>query len=224
MTLLCESVVLPPAPHSRRVRHHVNPLKMEFLQMAPPPLPLPPGPVEVELGCADARFLFERARQHPETSLVGIEIRQEWVRRVNERARAQGVPNLAAVHANINQHLRALFRPGQVDRFFLNFPDPWFKRAQHKRRVLDLTLAEELHELLRPGGELLFQSDVFDVALSALEVLERTGGLINTCGEWSFCRENPYGARSLREVRAEERGLRIWRLLFRRATPPEAGR
>ncbi|MCS6912157.1 MAG: tRNA (guanosine(46)-N7)-methyltransferase TrmB [Myxococcales bacterium] len=224
MPLLCEAVGLPPGPRSRRVRHHVNPLKLEFLQMAPPPLPLPPGPVEVELGCADARFLFERARQHPGTSLIGIEIRPEWVRRVNERARAQGVPNVAAVHANINQDLPALFRPGQVDRFFLNFPDPWFKRAQHKRRVLDLALAEQLRELLRPGGELLFQSDVFEVALAALEVLERTAGLTNVCGEWSFCRQNPYGARSLREIRAEERGLRIWRLLFQRATAPQACR
>src|SRR4051795_4366251 len=100
--LLCETVAAPPVPKTKRVRHHVNPLKADFLSTAPPPLQLPPGPVEVELGCADARFLFQRARRHPGTSCVGVEIRRELVRRVNDQARAEGLPNLAAVFANMN--------------------------------------------------------------------------------------------------------------------------
>ena len=218
--LLCESVPPPPPAkqRGRRVRHHVNPLKADFLSTAPPPIPLPPGEVEVELGCADARFLFERARQPPAVSCVGVEIRRELVRRVNDQARAEGLPNLVSVFANINADLPALLPRGRVQRFFLNFPDPWFKRAQRKRRVVDPRLGAELRDLLAPGGELFFQSDVFELALDAMEALEQVPGLRNRFGEWSFCRKNPYGAESLREVRVQEKEQPVWRMLYVRAT------
>jgi tRNA (guanine-N7-)-methyltransferase len=78
-------------------------------------------------------------------------------------------------------------------------------------------LVEVLHRKLAAGGELFFQSDVFELALDALAVLEQAPGLFaNVAGAWSFLRESPYPAKSLREVRCEEKGMRIWRLLYRR--------
>ena len=38
----------------------------------------------------------------------------------------------------------------------------------------------------------------------------------NRLAPWSFVRDNPYEAKSLREVRCEERGLRIWRMRYDR--------
>lgn len=201
----------------RRVRHHVNPLRSQFHERKSQLIPLPPGEVEVELGCADARFLFERAPAHPETTFVGLEIREPLVAQVNEEAAAQGLPNLRAWFAHINVDLDGLFADGRIARAFINFPDPWFKRRHHNRRVVNPELIACLHRKIRPGGELFFQSDVWDLALDALAVLEDEPALFeNLAGPWSFTRENPYGARSLREVRCEERGMRIWRMRYLR--------
>lgn len=211
----------------RRVRHHVNPLKQGFLGVNASlvTLPPPPTPVEVELGCADARFLFERAAADPERAYVGVEIRRALVEQVNGQAQSQGLSQLQAIYANINTDLTRLFPEGRLARVFINFPDPWFKRAQHKRRLVTPQLGRELVPLLRPDGELFFQSDVFDLALDAMAVLEETPGLYNVRGEWSFWGPgdkpnlgdgNPYGACSLREVRVRERGLPVWRILYRR--------
>jgi hypothetical protein len=58
---------------------------------------------------------------------------------------------------------------------------------------------------------------VFDLALDAMAVLEDAPALFaNVAGPWSFVRDNPYGARSLREVRCEDRQMRIWRMCYRR--------
>ncbi len=206
----------------RRVRHHVNPFKEEFLDTSPQRLVLPPGPIDVELGCADARFLFEldsaqSARPgDPRTSYVGLEIRREMVERVNRRARIEGRDRLRAIFAHINHDLPTLFAEESLYRVFINFPDPWFKRAQKKRRLCTRELALCLCGLLVPGGELYFQSDIFDLALDAMAVLESTPGLVNTAGEWSFLRHNPYGVESLREVRVQEKGLSVWRMLYRK--------
>jgi tRNA (guanine-N7-)-methyltransferase len=170
----------------------------------------------VELGCADAAFLFARAAEDPRPHYVGVEIRAELVRRVNERAAQERAP-VSAVFGNVNVDLPRLFPPASVSRFYLNFPDPWFKRRHHKRRIMNAELAATLLETLAPDGEVFFQTDVFDLALDAMEVLEREPGLENVLRPWAFERASPFRARSRREVQSQERGRRVWRLRYRRA-------
>jgi tRNA (guanine-N7-)-methyltransferase len=203
---------------ARRVRHHVNPLRAPFLARQLPALALTPGAdVEVELGCADARFLFERAPRQPNVVFVGLEIRVPLVKQVNCAAAEQRLSNLRAVFCNINVDLPSLFADRSLHRVFVNFPDPWFKRRHQKRRLMNDELVQVLHDKLRSDGELFFQSDVFDLALDAMAVLEAAPDrFANVSGPWSFVRDNPYGAKSLREVRCEERGMRIWRMCYRR--------
>ena len=206
----------------RRVRQHVNPLLLRYRTPRTARLTLPPGDeIEVELGCAEAQFLFERAERHPERGYVGLEIREELVRSVNERAQAIGAPVVAAF-SNINVDLQHMFEAGAVARAFINFPDPWFKTRHHKRRLMEDDLVVGCHHILREGGELLFQSDVWDLALDALEVLERHPDRFeNLAGAWSFWKEpNPYGVRSRREQGCEEEGAPVWRIFYKRRGRP----
>ena len=208
----------------RRIRHHVNPLQSKFHRVAGEGVAdLVPaaGEVEVELGCADALFLFERAAARPDVTCVGVEIRENLVADVNQRARAAGLANLHAVFANANTDLDVLFPDRRLDRVFVNFPDPWFKRRHHKRRVMNADLATSLARKLAPpgpsgAGQLFFQSDIFELALDAMAVLEDSELFDNRFGPWSFCPTNPFAARSLREVRCDERGWRVWRMLYAR--------
>jgi tRNA (guanine-N7-)-methyltransferase len=200
----------------RRVRHHVNPANIAFRLRDVQPMALPEGvPVEVELGCADARFLFELAPLHPERFYVGLEIRRPLVELVNQQAAESGLSNLRAEFAHVNIDLDHLFADERLTRVYVNFPDPWFKRRHHGRRVMTSELAELLFRKIHPGGELFFQSDIWDLALEAMTVLEASP-FRNRLSPWSFLRENPFAARSLREVRCEERGLRIWRMRYDR--------
>jgi len=173
--------------------------------------------IEVEIGCADAQFLFERAALDPQRQYVGIEIREELVEIVNKRARARGVP-VHAVFCHAQLHLAEVLAPASVARVYVNFPDPWFKRRHHKRRMVDDVLARAIAEVAQPGADVFVQTDVWDIALDALEAFERCDDLfVNRAGEWSFWREgNPFGVRSWREQNAEETGLPIWRLLYQR--------
>jgi len=200
-----------------RIRQHVNPLAIHFEEFRGERPPLATGVrVEVEIGCAEAKFLFERAAADPSRVYVGLEIREDLVELVNRRARAAGIP-VYAVFCQAQLHLREVFGAGQVERVYLNFPDPWFKRRHQNRRMIDPALAAGIVEILRPGGEVFVQSDVWGIALDAMTVLERTGELVNLAGEWSFWRDgNPYGARSWREQNAEETGLPIWRIRYSR--------
>jgi tRNA (guanine-N7-)-methyltransferase len=201
-----------------RIRQHTNPLLAAYDRFRGARPALHAGwPLEVEIGCADAQFLFERAAHAPVCDYVGLEIREELVHLVNRRARALAAP-VTGVFCQAQRHLREIFAPGSVDRLYINFPDPWFKRRHAERRMVDDVLIDGCAAIARPGAELFVQTDVWELALAALAALEaRDDAFVNQAGAWTFWRAgNPYGVRSWREQNAEETGLPIWRLLYRR--------
>jgi len=198
-----------------RIRQHVNPRGLHFEQFRGEPPPDARGrPIEVEIGCAEAQFLFERAASDPERLYVGLELRQDLVRLVNRRARELGSP-VHAVFCHAQLHMRDVFAPASVARVLVNFPDPWFKRRHHKRRMVDAALADAIAHVAVAGADVFVQTDVWDIALDALSTFERDPRFANVAGEWTFWRGgNPYGARSWREQNAEATGLAIWRLRY----------
>lgn len=210
----------------RRARQHVNPLSSRYLvPRADRILPVPelgPDPrTEVELGCADAQFSFQLARACPNTMVVGLEIREKLVAANARRAHREGLRNLTFGYVNLNVDLDRVLAPRSVDAFHLLFPDPWFKAKHHKRRVVDPWMLEVVCTRLRPGGELHFASDVFEVALAAMAEIEDAAmhlGLRNLLGPWRFWRGNPFPAQSRREDTTLARGQRVWRMRYVLAT------
>jgi tRNA (guanine-N7-)-methyltransferase len=145
-----------------RIRQHVNPLKSDFFGIPLEALALPAGaPVEVELGSAEAWFLMDRASEEPAGHYVGVEIRRELAWEANAESARRGLANVQCVFANMTVDLPRLFAPASVRRFHLNFPDPWFKKCQHKRRVMSPQLVRDLATLLAPDGEVHVATDIF---------------------------------------------------------------
>ena len=206
----------------RRVRQHVNPLAQRYLEPRAkpirPPLGFVPHRVEVELGCADAKFSFELAAAHPDRFVVGLDIREKVIELVSRQAAEAGLANVAFGYVNLNVDLDRVFEPRSVDRFHLLFPDPWFKARHHKRRVVDPEMLAVICRQLKPGGELHFASDVFEIALTAMSEIEDPAvehlGLRNLAGPWSFWRGNPFAWSSRREDTTLQRGQRVWRMRY----------
>jgi tRNA (guanine-N7-)-methyltransferase len=206
-----------------KIRQHVNPLKSDLLTIADVPrIGAPEGRfLEVELGSAESLFLIERARAVSDGYLVGVEIRREMIARADRCCAEAGQSEVRNVFANMSVDLPRLFAPGSVRRFHLNFPDPWWKSRQHKRRVVGATLIDDLAEALEAGGEISVMTDIFEIALEAMAVLETDPGrrFLNARAPWSFWPKNPWAARSRRERQCELEGQKIWRLIYRKWAP-----
>jgi len=198
-----------------RLRQHVNPGHAHFARFRGEQPPDARGrEIEVEIGCAEAQFLFERAAKDPSRLYVGLEIREDLVKLVNRRAQARRAP-VHAVFCQAQLHITAILPPASVDRVYINFPDPWFKRRHHARRMVDPALVDAIALVAAPAADVVVQTDVWDIALDAMSAFERDERFANAAGEWSFWRGgNPYGARSWREQNAEATGLVIWRLRY----------
>ena len=113
----------------------------------------------MDLGCGGGAFLFERAAQHPERNFAGLEIRKPLVEDNNRRAEQQGLRNLQFFYANANVNLTDQ-AAGSIERFFIMFPDPCFKKRHWKRRILQPRLVREMASVLPINGEIFAQSDI----------------------------------------------------------------
>jgi tRNA (guanine-N7-)-methyltransferase len=203
-----------------RKRQHVNVNALCFETFSGEMPRLEPGRVvELEIGCADAQFLFERAAKDPTRTYIGLEIREALVDDVNKRAKAQGLPVQAVwVHASL--HLASIMPMHSVRHCYLNFPDPWFKRKHRDRRMINESLLRQLHPVMEPEGDVLMQSDVFDVALDAMHVFESCDDMYeNLVDPWTFWKEgNPFAVRSWREMNCEDESMPVWRMRYKPLT------
>ena len=90
-------------------------------------------PVHIEVGMGKGRFIMDMARLHSENNYIGIEMYDSVLLRAlqkrEELAEAgESLPNLYFMRMDART-LPEVFAPGEVDRIYLNFSDPWPKPA-----------------------------------------------------------------------------------------------
>jgi tRNA (guanine-N7-)-methyltransferase len=176
--------------------------------------------VEVELGPGRGWFLVERAEVEPRAALIGLEIRRKWASIVDGRLSAKGFGARARVFAeDARIALPRLGPERSVRRFFVHFPDPWWKKRHAKRLLVRAGFLEEIARLLEPRGELFVQTDVEERAVGYEEIAFLDDRFVPAGDAPGSPRlaENPYAARSSRERRAIADGLPVHRLRWRRA-------
>lgn len=169
-----------------------------------------PGPLEVEIGCGAGGFALEYCRRNPHVNFVAFEWRKKYAREVAHRAEKHGLTGLKVVEGDARDMMPGIFAPGTVDQMHLQFPDPWWKRAHQKRAILQPEFTRFLLTLLVPGGRFDFRTDVEDVGVRGIKVLEEAG-FHNPLGPLVFHPYDPEEAPSTRERRYIASGAPVYR-------------
>ena len=123
--------------------------------------------LQVEVGTGKGSFITEMARRSPETLFVGIEGQQDVIYHAAKKAREMELGNLRLLLADVAQ-LNEFFAPGEMDRLFINFCDPWPKVRHAKRRLTHARFLELYRQVLAENGEIWFKTDnrpLFDFSL-----------------------------------------------------------
>ena len=119
-----------------------------------------PGYAElhVEIGCGKGRFTADTAGQNPDVFLAAIEKVPDAMVVGMERVTERGLQNVRFLDFDA-RNLPEIFAPGEVRRIYINFPDPWKKARQKKRRLTWGAFLAIYAQLLPVGGEIWFKSD-----------------------------------------------------------------
>ena len=127
--------------------------------------------LHVELGCGKGRFTVEMARTNPDVLFVAVERVLDAMVMAMERAKSAELANVRFLDFDAAGCLE-LFAPGEVDRIYINFPDPWRKSRQFKRRLTAPSFLKLYEQILKPDGEIWFKTDnrpLFDWSLEQFQ-------------------------------------------------------
>ena len=153
------------------MRQHVNPLSKNFFEIDPiPPLNQvfenPKLPLHLDIGCASGDFLFELSLQNKNWNYVGIEIREKLVLNANLKMKSRENKNLYFSFGNANNIFNQSNNKSIINfitSISFNFPDPWFKKKHHKRRVIQPKLINLLSNSMKRGSLIFIKTDVSDL-------------------------------------------------------------
>ena len=128
-------------------------------------------PIRIEIGMGKGQFIHALAKLHPEINYVGIEKYSSVLLRAIQKMEEEELPNLKFVRMDAEDILK-VFGPGEVDRIYLNFSDPWPKDRHAKRRLPSEAFLRRYDVILKKDGQLEFKTDnrpLFDFAVEELE-------------------------------------------------------
>jgi tRNA (guanine-N7-)-methyltransferase len=208
-----------------RVRQHVNPLSKKY-QTPVSPLKWeevyaqPNQSLHLDIGCARGEFLLSMATLQPNWNFLGLEIREPLVIQANAKVSELGLRNLHYLFCNVSNSLKPLLESlerGRLQRVTIQFPDPWFKKRQMKRRMVQPELVDTLATYLMEGGAVLLQSDVEAVAVEMCDRFEQHPAFQKQ-GTDTWLVSNPLPVPTEREVSTLSRGEPVYRALFVRCT------
>jgi tRNA (guanine-N7-)-methyltransferase len=127
--------------------------------------------LEVEVGSGKGLFLQSAAAAAPERNFLGIEIAQKYASHCAARLAKHALPNAVMVNGDAERIFRELLPDSTLVAVHVYFPDPWWKKRHHKRRVMNPTFVRDVMRTLAPGGRLHFWTDVQDYFEATLALL-----------------------------------------------------
>lgn len=116
------------------------------------------APLHLELGMGKGDFILAMAARYPEINFIGVERNMTIQYIAAKKNAAAPLPNLRFLPLDA-QGLDLYFRPGEVQRIYLNFSDPWPKSRHARRRLTHVDMLRIYQKVLAPAGEIHFKTD-----------------------------------------------------------------
>ena len=143
------------------------------------------GSISLEVGCGKGKFLTENAIKFKENGYLGLEMMTSVICRATQKVKELELPNVKLINQDaIN--LLDLFDEGELDRIYVNFPDPWPKKRHEKRRLTSPSFLAKYKTLLKKDGVFRFKTDNLDLYNYSLETVIPTLKDGYNCGEVDY--------------------------------------
>ena len=138
----------------------------------------------VEVGCGKGKFTAETAAANPDVLLIAVERCREAMVVAMEKAQAMNLTNVFYIDMDV-ANIEEIFAGQEIDRLFSNFPDPWPRKKNAKRRLTHRGFLDKYCRVVKTGGDIhyktdnapLFEFSVEEFAACGLEVKNLTRNL-----------------------------------------------
>lgn len=122
------------------------------------------APLHIEIGMGKGQFIMGMAKAHGDINYIGIEKYTSVLLRAVQKMEAEETPLDTLRFLCFNaEDIAEIFAPGEVDRIYLNFSDPWPKDRHAKRRLTSSAFLDRYDQILTKGGHIEFKTDNRDL-------------------------------------------------------------
>ena len=208
------------------MRQHVNPLSKYFYDIEP----IPPikeifsqdkRPIHLDIGCGSGAFLFDLANQNKNWNYIGLEIREKLVDKAKLKLENESIDNLFFAFGNASYLIDDFINncPGDmVSSVSFNFPDPWFKKKHHKRRIIQPELIYKISQLMKYGGLISIKSDVEELFKYMDMIIMNSKSFITfNCPYFEIIEYyNPTNLQTNRENYVRSKKLKVFEKLYKK--------
>ena len=112
----------------------------------------------VEVGCGKGKFTVETAQANPDVLLIAVERCREAMVVAMEKAQSMGLTNVFFIDMDVAE-IETIFASFEIDRLFINFPDPWPRKKNAKRRLTHRGFLDKYCRVVKQGGEIHYKTD-----------------------------------------------------------------
>ncbi len=174
----------------------------------------PELPLEVEVGSGKGLFMASASRAYPDHNFLGVEIAGKYARFSAARLAQQERTNAVMLHGDANVVFGRWLPSSFCAAVHVYFPDPWWKKRHHKRRIMNPWFVQQIERVLLPGGRLHFWTDVEAYYHMALETLAAHTQLVGPQVVAELPAEHDLDYRTHFERRMRLQELQVWRAEF----------
>lgn len=138
------------------------------------------NPVHIEIGMGKGQFLLTLAERNPDINYIGIERYSSVLLRAVEKFQLlsespKGAPSNIRFLCMDARDLPEVFAPGEIEKIYLNFSDPWPKARHAKRRLTSRQFLSRYEKILVRNGKVEFKTDNRELFEFSLEEVKEQG-------------------------------------------------
>lgn len=137
------------------------------------------NPLVLEIGCGIGDFVVAMATRHPELNFIALDFYNKGCLKSCKRAERAALTNVRVVRDEARSFIRRCLPLASLQAVFINCPDPWPKRYQRKRRLVNQEFVSFMEPYLKPGALFHFATDFDDYGIDVANLLRRQAGFEN---------------------------------------------
>jgi tRNA (guanine-N7-)-methyltransferase len=174
------------------------------------------APRVLEIGFGNGDQLLWSAQNEPQRDFIGIEVHRPGVGRLMNALAAHNIHNVRLYNHDAVDILERRIDAKLLDEVRIYFPDPWPKKRQQKRRLIQPEFVALVASRVKPGGKLCLATDWQEYADHMLATVDAADGWHNTAGSGNFSAKPPNRIETHFEKRGARLGHASWDLVYER--------